>query len=84
MYLIVPQWFACLLIGWYLFMLLPVVGLEEELVDCSGGEDINLEAGTQRKLQALMQVSLTAKSFISMINLQRIPLVVIPVCLCTE
>ena len=39
------------------------IGLEEELVDCSGGEDINLEAGTQRKLQALMQVSLTPQSF---------------------
>ena len=40
------------------FYLFSVVGLEEELVDCSGGEDINLEAGTQRKLQALTQVSL--------------------------
>ncbi len=31
-------------------------GLEEELVDCSGGDEILLEACTQRKLEALMQV----------------------------
>jgi len=28
-------------------------GLEEELIDCSGGEEISLEAGTQRKLNTL-------------------------------
>ncbi len=32
-------------------------GLEEELVDCSGGDEITLEAGTQRKLEALTTVS---------------------------
>ena len=37
------------------FMHAPI-GLEEELVDCSGGDEISLEAGTQRKLEALMQV----------------------------
>lgn len=31
-------------------------GLEEELVDCSGGDDISLESGNQRKLDALSQV----------------------------
>ena len=34
----------------------PPSGLEEELVDCSGGDEISLEAGTQRKLEALMKV----------------------------
>lgn len=28
-------------------------GLTEELVDCSGGEDVSLESGTLRKLDAL-------------------------------
>eukprot|EP00879_Flechtneria_rotunda_P033385 GHRR01036971.1.p1 GENE.GHRR01036971.1~~GHRR01036971.1.p1 ORF type:complete len:103 (+),score=31.83 GHRR01036971.1:296-604(+) len=28
-------------------------GLVEELIDCSGGEDVSLESGTQRKLEAL-------------------------------
>lgn len=30
-------------------------GCIEELVDCSGGDDISLESGTQRKLDALME-----------------------------
>ena len=31
------------------------VGLEEELIDCSGGDEISLEAGTARKLEAMTQ-----------------------------
>eukprot|EP00775_Hariotina_reticulata_P010116 gene10116-10274_t len=30
-------------------------GLVEELVDCSGGDEISLESGTQRKLEALQE-----------------------------
>ena len=33
-----------------------VLGLVEELVDCSGGDEITLESGTQRKLSALSKV----------------------------
>jgi len=29
-------------------------GVVEELIDCSGGEEISLETGTERKLEALM------------------------------
>jgi hypothetical protein len=29
--------------------------LIEELVDCSGGEEVSLESGTQRKLEALQE-----------------------------
>lgn len=35
---------------------LPCSGLEEELIDCSGGDVISLEAGIERKLEALMKV----------------------------
>jgi ATP-dependent RNA helicase DDX18/HAS1 len=28
-------------------------GVVEELIDCSGGDDISLETGTARKLEAL-------------------------------
>lgn len=31
-------------------------GLLEELIDCSGGEEISLESGTRRKLEALDKV----------------------------
>jgi hypothetical protein len=31
-------------------------GLLEELVDCSGGEEVSLESGTRRKLEALDKV----------------------------
>lgn len=31
-------------------------GLTEELVDCSGGEEVSLETGTRRKLEALEKV----------------------------
>ncbi len=31
-------------------------GLVEELVDCSGGDDISLDSGTQRKIEGLMRV----------------------------
>eukprot|EP00877_Chromochloris_zofingiensis_P002029 jgi/Chrzof1/11827/Cz06g11130.t1 len=31
----------------------PAAGLTEELIDCSGGEEISLESGTARKLDAL-------------------------------
>jgi hypothetical protein len=30
--------------------------LTEELVDCSGGEEVSLETGTKRKLEALEKV----------------------------
>lgn len=33
---------------------LPPAGVVEELIDCSGGDDISLETGTARKLEALM------------------------------
>jgi hypothetical protein len=39
--------------SWWLFS----TGLTEELVDCSGGEEVSLEAGTKRKLEALGKVS---------------------------
>lgn len=29
-------------------------GVVEELIDCSGGDEISLETGTARKLEALM------------------------------
>lgn len=33
--------------------LLGISGLVEELVDCSGGDEVSLESGVARKLQAL-------------------------------
>lgn len=35
--------------------MLAAAGVVEELVDCSGGEEISLESGTQRKLEALSE-----------------------------
>lgn len=32
----------------------PCAGVVEELIDCSGGDEISLETGTARKLEALM------------------------------
>lgn len=33
----------------------PPPGLVEELVDCSGGDEVSLESGTARKLDAMME-----------------------------
>lgn len=43
----------------------PLPGVLEQVLDCSGGDDITEESGRQRKLDALLQLLRTQVMFFS-------------------